>query len=160
MPPPPRPNLSTTSARLLKKMDPNAESSPYFLKPTKDVPIKAVADKRRNRSHEKALMASKGKVQPHAKGNIIRSTHKIAQKPPIASVQDLKERAAQNLQSAGLSVVDIHSINARNTEGRPCSPSDDEEERLIRLQASKEKRGFRSAKSLERSISKRRKVKG
>ena len=45
-------------------------------------------------------------------------------------------------------------------ECRESSFSDDEEEKRIRAEASMEKRGFRSAKSLERSIVKRRKLKG
>ena len=45
-------------------------------------------------------------------------------------------------------------------ECREHSLSDGEEEKRIRAEASMEKRGFRSAKSLERSIVKRRKLEG
>ena len=78
----------------------------------------------------------------------------------MAPVQTLVERSIQQLEADGFSIVGSHKTDTQNIERRPRTPLDDEEEGRIRLQASKEKRGFRSAKSLEQSIVKKRKVKG
>lgn len=78
----------------------------------------------------------------------------------MAPVQTLVERSIQQLEADDFSVVGSYKTDTRNIERRPRTPSDDEEEGRISVQVSKEKRGFRSAKSLEQSIVKRRKVKG
>jgi hypothetical protein len=61
-------------------------------------------------------------------------------------------------ESDGFTVIGSYEDDAQNIGWSPRSSSDEEEGR-IHLQASKEKRGFRSAKSLNESIAKKRKVK-
>ena len=78
----------------------------------------------------------------------------------MAPVQTLVERSIQQLEADDFSIVGSHKTDTQNIERRPRTSSDDEEEGRISVQVSKEERGFRSAKSLEQSTVKRRKVKG
>ena len=57
-----------------------------------------------------------------------------------------------------MGLVRSESETMQTDECGQCSSSEDEEEKHIHAEASIEKRGFRSAKSLERSIVKRRKL--
>ncbi len=164
MPLPPRPYARS---RLLGQAASNEKTSPYFSKEIRDLCTTATRDEEGGTSQSRkkcnkveSIWPSKETIPSSTHHESASSVHRPTSKLPTPPVQLMFEQSAESLESVGMSFVRSDSEIMPTDECRQCSLSDDEEEKRIHAEASIEKRGFRSAKSLERSIVKRRKLKG
>lgn len=153
MPPPPRP---CSRSQLLKQAASNEKTSPYFLNENSDLCQTTTRGKKGGMSQSRNNRNKGQSIWPSKETIPSISHHESASSP----VQLLFKQSVQSVESGGLDVVRSEAETMPTEECRESSLSDDEEEKRIRAEASMEKRGFRSAKSLERSIVKRRKLKG
>ena len=162
MPPPPRP---CSRSRLLGRATSNEKTSPYFPKDKGDLCTTAKPREEHRSSQSRNEWDNGQSIWPLRETTPSRSYDKsatLAQGPnsklPSLPVQVVFEQSATNLETVGTDPVRSDPVTMPTDECRECSPSEDEDEKRIHAEASIEKRGFRSAKSLERSIVKRRKL--
>ena len=164
MPPPPRPcHRSRFSGRAAS----NEKTSPYFSEGIGNLCTAATRGEKDRTSQIRNKWENKEYLQPSEeiissspRHESARSAHGPTTKLTTPPIQLLFEQSVQTVVSVGMDVVRSDIEIMPTEECRESSFSDDEEEKRIRAEASMEKRGFRSAKSLERSIVKRRKLKG
>ena len=164
MPPPPRP---CARSQLLGQVASIEKTSPYFSNVKRDLCRTATSGKEgaTSLSPEKwnkgqSICPSKETIPSTSHQESASPAHGPTPKLPASTVQLMCEQSVQSFKSVGNQFVCPDSEIMPPDECGEYSLSDDEEEKRIRAEASMEKRGFRSAKSLERSIVKRRKVKG
>ena len=164
MPPPPRP---CARSRVSEHAASNEKTSPYFSEGIRDLCTTATRGEKDRTSQFRNKRKTRGYLRP-SEETISSSPHHesawSAQGPTTKlttpPIQLLFEQSVQSVESVGMDVVRSDIEIMPTEECRESSFSDDEEEKRIRAEASMEKRGFRSAKSLERSIVKRRNLKG
>lgn len=164
MPPPPRP---CARSQLLGQTTSNEKKSPYFSNEIGDLCRTATRGKeggtsqsRNNWTKGQSIWPSKETTPSISHHGSVSSAHEPIPKLPALPAQLMFEQSVQTLESVGMYFVRSDLETVATDECRECSLSEDEEEKRIHGEASIEKRGFRSAKSLERSIVKRRKLKG
>ena len=164
MPPPPRP---CARSQLLGQAASNEKTSPYFSNEIRDScrtttrgEEGGTLQSRNNWNKGQSIWPSKETIPSISDHESASSAHGPIAKIPALPVQLISEQSVQNLESGGVYFVRSDSETMPTDECGECSLSEDEEEKRIHAEASIEKRGFRSAKSLERSIVKRRKLKG
>ena len=163
MPPPPKP---CAGSQLLRQVASNEKTSPYFSNENRDLGRTATRGKESGTSQSRNDW-NKGQSSWPSKETILSihdeitsSAHQATSKLITPLTQRLFRQSLQSVESGGFDVVRSEAETMSTEKCRESSLSDDEEEKRIRAEASMEKRGFRSAKSLERSIVKRRKLKG
>ena len=164
MPPPPRPYARS---RVPGQAASNEKTSPYFSKEIIDLCTTATRGEdggtsqfRNKRNNREYLRPSEETISSNPHHESAWSAHGSTTKLTTPPKQLLFEQSVQSVESVGMDVVRSDIEIMPTEECGESSFSDDEEEKRIRTEASMEKRGFRSAKSLERSIIKRRKLKG
>ena len=162
MPPPPRPD---TRSRLLGRAASNEKTSPYFSRGNRDLCTTAKRGEKDESSQSRDKWNKRESVRPSKETmpsaphyESASSVHGPNPKLPMLPVQLVSELSVQNLETVRTAFVRSDSETMPTDECRQGSVSEDEEEKRIHAEASIEKRGFRSAKSLERSIVKRRKL--
>ena len=163
MPPPPRP---CARSQLMREAASSEKTSPYFSTENRDLCRTATRGKesrtsqsrhRWNRAHSISISEETIPSIPHHES--ASSAHGPTSKLATPPIQLLFKQSVQSVKSGAFDVVRSEAETMSTEECRERSLSDEEEKR-IHAEASMEKRGFRSAKSLERSIVKRRKLKG
>ena len=164
MPPPPRP---CARSQLLGQAASNEKTSPYFSNVNRDLCRTVTRGKEgrtslsgENRNKGQSIWPSKEPIPSISHHDSATSSHGPTPKLATPPIQPLFKQSVQSFESERVDIVRSDAKTMPMVECRESSLSDDEEEKRIRAEASMEKRGFRSAKSLERSIVKRRKLKG
>ena len=164
MPPPPSP---CARSRLFGQSASHEKTSPYFSREIKDLCTTATRSEASRTSQSRSkwnngefTCLSKEAIPSSSHHESVSPAHGTTPKLPTLPVQLKLEQSVQNLESVGMYLIRSDSKTMPTDKCRQCSLSDDEEEKRIHAEVSIEKRGFRSAKSLERSIVKRRKLKG
>ena len=164
MPPPPRP---CARSQLLGQAASNEKTSPYFSNVNSDLCRTVTCGKEdttsvsgENPNKGQSIWPSKEPIPSVSHYDSASSAHGPIPKLATPPIPPLFKQSVQSFESERVDVVRSDAKTLPMEECRESSPSDDEEEKRIRAEASMEKRGFRSAKSLERSIVKRRKLKG
>ena len=162
MPPPPRPDARS---RLLGRVASNEKTSPYFSRENRDSCTTAKRGEEGESSQSRNQWNKGQSVRPSKETmpstphyESISSVHGSTSKLPMLPVQLASEQSVKSLEAVQMGLVRSESETMQTDECGQCSSSEDEEEKRIHAEASIEKRGFRSAKSLERSIVKRRKL--
>ena len=163
MPPPPRP---CSRSRLFSRATLNEKTSPYFPRDKGDLCTTTTPRRKEDRSSQSRHKWDNGRsIWPLRETTPSRSHNEnvtSAQGPgpklPSLPVEVDFEQSVTNLEALKTNPVRSDPVTMPTDEYRECSPSEDEEEKRIHAEASIEKRGFRSAKSLERSIVKMRKL--
>ena len=162
MPPPPRP---CSRSRLLGRATSNEKTSPYFPRDEGDLCTTTKPRKEDRSSQSRDQWDNGHSIWPLRETTPSRSHDESAtsaqgpsSKLPSLPVQVDFEQSVTNLEAVITDPVRSVPVTMPTDEYRECSPSEDEEEKRIHAEASIEKRGFRSAKSLERSIVKKRKL--
>ena len=151
----------------MRQAAPNGQTSPYFSNENRDLDRTATRGKeggtsqsRNNWNKGQSIWPSKETIPSISHHKSTLSAHGPTPELATPPVQLLFKQSVQSVESGGFDIVRSEAETMPTEECRENSLSDDEEEKRIRAEASTEKRGFRSAKSLERSIVKRRKLKG
>lgn len=162
MPPPPRPGARS---RLLGRVASHEKTSPYFAKENRDLCTTTKrseedgsSQSRKNWNKGESIRPSNEIMPSSPHYESASSAHGPTAKLQTLPVQLVFEQTVEDLEAQRTVSVRSASGTTPTDECRQCSPSEDEEEKRIHAEASIEQRGFRSAKSLERSIVKRRKL--
>ena len=162
MPPPPRPGAC---ARLVERTASNEKTSPYFSQENRNLSTTAKRGEEDERSQSgdkwnkgQSVRPSKDSIPLSAHYESASLAHGPTSKPHTLPVHLVLEQSVRDLEAVGTDCVRSNPVTMPSDEYRERSLSEDEEEKRIHAEASIEKRGFRSAKSLERSIVKRRKL--
>ena len=162
MPPPPRP---CSRSRPLGRATSNEKTSPYFPTDKGDLctTAKPCEEDRSSQSRNEwdngqSIWPLRETTPSRSHDGSATSAQGLSSKLPSLPVQVVFEQSVTNLEAVRTDPVRSDPVIMPTDKYRECSPSEDEEEKRIHAEASIEKRGFRSAKSLERSIVKRRKL--
>ena len=162
MPPPPRPDARS---RPLGRAASNERTSPHFLRENRASCTTAKrgeegeSSQSRNKWNKGQSVRPLKETMPSApQYERASSAHGPTSKLSMLPVQLAFEQSLKSLEAVQMGLVRSESVTMPAEECGQCSSSEDEEEKRIHAEASIEKRGFRSAKSLERSIVKRRKL--
>ena len=160
-PPPPRPGARSRLGRAAS----NEKTSPYFSRENRDLCTTAKRGEEDESSQSRNTWKKGQSVRPSTEtmpssshNESASSAHGPTSKLPTSPVQLVFEQSLENLEAVKTVLVRSDSETMPREECRQGSVSEDEEEKRIHAEASIEKRGFRSAKSLERSIVKRRRL--
>ena len=162
MPPPPRPGARSW---LLGRAASDEKRSPYFSGEDRDLRTTAKrgeedegSQSRNERNKWQSVSPSKDTLHSSSHNENALSAHGPSSELPTVPVELVFRQPGKNLEAGRTINHRSDSETIPTDERRQRSLSEDEEEKRIHAEASREKRGFRSAKSLERSIVKRRKL--
>ena len=162
MPPPPRPSAR---AWLVERTALNEKTSPYFSQENRDLSRTAKHGEKDESSQSgdkwnkgQSIWPSKESMPSSAHYDSASSAYGPTSKPHTSPVHLVLGQPVRDLEALRTDSVRSDPVTMPTDEYKERSPSEDEEEKRIHAEASIEKRGFRSAKSLERSIVKRRKL--